>query len=68
MGRQIDTGIEVDGHTGRILYSEADDAPACVLECSCGWSASIASHQNSWPNLSPRQLPVSCMGNRTSEQ
>jgi hypothetical protein len=48
MGRLIDTGIEVDGHTSRILYPEADDGSACVLECSCGWSAPIASYQNSW--------------------
>jgi hypothetical protein len=43
VGRLIDTGVSIGGHSSTISYQESGQRRTATLTCACGWSVPLKS-------------------------
>ena len=48
VGRLIDTGVSIGGHSSAISYQESGQRRTATLTCECGWSVPLESADKSW--------------------
>ena len=48
VGRLIDTGVSIGGHSSTVSYQESEQCRIATLTCGCGWSVPLESADKPW--------------------
>jgi len=48
VGRLIDTGVSIGGHSSTVSYQDSEQCRTATLTCACGWSVPLESADKPW--------------------